>query len=162
MPNKGDTAWLLVSTAFVILMTLPGLALCYGGLVRKKVLKALGLDEARLQALGQASMLVVRVPYQHEALCWEGRIFPWEYLLAAATREQRRAAPSGPLPLTVIRELQVQHEIDVTAGPGGPGVDQGAVLGDADAVEERQARRHVGRSHAVLRRGQHEQLPTGR
>ncbi|MCL9832230.1 ammonium transporter, partial [Ralstonia solanacearum] len=36
VPNKGDTAWLLVSTAFVILMTLPGLALFYGGLVRKK------------------------------------------------------------------------------------------------------------------------------
>ncbi|CBJ44322.1 ammonium transporter [Ralstonia solanacearum] len=36
VPNKGDTAWLLISTAFVILMTLPGLALFYGGLVRKK------------------------------------------------------------------------------------------------------------------------------
>lgn len=35
-PNKGDTAWLLVCTAFVILMTLPGLALFYGGLVRSK------------------------------------------------------------------------------------------------------------------------------
>jgi Amt family ammonium transporter len=36
VPNKGDTAWLLVSTAFVILMTLPGLGLFYGGLVRSK------------------------------------------------------------------------------------------------------------------------------
>ncbi|ABF07127.1 ammonium transporter [Cupriavidus metallidurans] len=36
VPNKGDTAWLLVSTTFVILMTLPGLALFYGGLVRSK------------------------------------------------------------------------------------------------------------------------------
>ncbi|CAG9175323.1 ammonium transporter [Cupriavidus respiraculi] len=35
-PNKGDVAWLLVCTAFVILMTLPGLALFYGGLVRSK------------------------------------------------------------------------------------------------------------------------------
>ncbi|MBF6990521.1 MULTISPECIES: ammonium transporter [Cupriavidus] len=35
-PNKGDVAWLLVATAFVILMTLPGLALFYGGLVRSK------------------------------------------------------------------------------------------------------------------------------
>ena len=34
--NKGDTAWMLVSTAFVILMTIPGLALFYGGLVRSK------------------------------------------------------------------------------------------------------------------------------
>ncbi|WP_288407722.1 ammonium transporter [uncultured Herbaspirillum sp.] len=36
VPNKGDTAWMLISTAFVILMTLPGLGLFYGGLVRSK------------------------------------------------------------------------------------------------------------------------------
>ena len=34
--NKGDTAWMLVCTALVILMTLPGLALFYGGLTRSK------------------------------------------------------------------------------------------------------------------------------
>ncbi|MEI6564392.1 MAG: ammonium transporter [bacterium] len=34
--NSGDTAWVLVSTALVMLMTIPGLALFYGGLVRKK------------------------------------------------------------------------------------------------------------------------------
>jgi len=34
--NKGDTAWLMVATAFVILMSIPGLALFYGGLVRQK------------------------------------------------------------------------------------------------------------------------------
>ncbi|HZW46588.1 MAG TPA: ammonia channel protein, partial [Microvirga sp.] len=34
--NKGDTAWMLVSTILVILMTIPGLALFYGGLVRTK------------------------------------------------------------------------------------------------------------------------------
>ncbi len=36
VPNKGDTAWMLTSTILVILMTLPGLALFYGGLVRVK------------------------------------------------------------------------------------------------------------------------------
>jgi Amt family ammonium transporter len=35
-PNKGDTAWMLVSTALVLFMTIPGLALFYGGLVRAK------------------------------------------------------------------------------------------------------------------------------
>jgi Amt family ammonium transporter len=34
--NSGDTAWVLVSTALVMLMTIPGLALFYGGLVRRK------------------------------------------------------------------------------------------------------------------------------
>ena len=36
VPNKGDTAWMMVSTVLVILMTIPGLALFYGGLVRAK------------------------------------------------------------------------------------------------------------------------------
>ncbi len=36
VPNKGDTAWMSVSTILVILMTVPGLALFYGGLVRSK------------------------------------------------------------------------------------------------------------------------------
>ena len=36
VPNKGDTAWMMVSTRLVILMTVPGLALFYGGLVRSK------------------------------------------------------------------------------------------------------------------------------
>ena len=34
--NSGDTAWLLTATALVLLMTIPGLALFYAGLVRKK------------------------------------------------------------------------------------------------------------------------------
>jgi Amt family ammonium transporter len=33
--NGGDTAWMLVSTALVLMMTIPGLALFYGGMVRK-------------------------------------------------------------------------------------------------------------------------------
>jgi Amt family ammonium transporter len=36
VPNKGDTSWMMVSTILVILMTIPGLALFYGGLVRSK------------------------------------------------------------------------------------------------------------------------------
>ena len=36
VPNKGDTTWMMLSTLLVILMTVPGLALFYGGLVRSK------------------------------------------------------------------------------------------------------------------------------
>jgi Amt family ammonium transporter len=36
IPNKGDTAFMTISTLLVILMTIPGLALFYGGLVRSK------------------------------------------------------------------------------------------------------------------------------
>jgi ammonium transporter, Amt family len=36
VPNKGDTAWMMVATIIVIMMCLPGLGLFYGGLVRAK------------------------------------------------------------------------------------------------------------------------------
>ena len=36
VPNKGDVAWMLTSTALVLLMSVPALALFYGGLVRSK------------------------------------------------------------------------------------------------------------------------------
>ena len=36
VPNKGDTAWMMVATIIVIMMAIPGLALFYGGLVRSK------------------------------------------------------------------------------------------------------------------------------
>src|ERR1700729_4180666 len=35
-PNSGDTAWMLTSMAIVLMMTIPGLALFYGGMTRKK------------------------------------------------------------------------------------------------------------------------------
>jgi len=54
VPNKGDTAWLLVSTAFVILMTLPGLALFYGGLVRKK-----NMLSVLMQCTGIFSLIII-------------------------------------------------------------------------------------------------------
>ncbi len=52
VPNKGDTAWMLVSTALVLLMSVPGLALFYGGLVRSKNM---------LSVLSQVFMIVALV-----------------------------------------------------------------------------------------------------
>ena len=36
VPNKGDVAWMLTSTALVLMMSVPALALFYGGMVRAK------------------------------------------------------------------------------------------------------------------------------
>ena len=52
VPNKGDTAWMLVSTALVLMMSVPGLALLYGGLVRSKNM---------LSVLSQVFMIVALV-----------------------------------------------------------------------------------------------------
>lgn len=76
----------------------------------RATLEALGLGRTRQDALASAGRIVVRMPYVGEGVHWESRIFPWEYLLAAATREQRLRGGGGgrPSPLTVMRELQPQ------------------------------------------------------
>ena len=52
--NKGDVAWMTVSTLLVILMTVPGLALFYGGLVRSK-----NMLSVLMQVMVTFSMIVV-------------------------------------------------------------------------------------------------------
>ena len=54
VPNKGDTAWMMVSTLLVILMAIPGLALFYGGLVRSK-----NMLSVLMQVMVTFSMIVV-------------------------------------------------------------------------------------------------------
>ena len=49
--NTGDTAWMLTSTALVLLMTIPGLALFYSGMVRKKNILATAAQSFAITAL---------------------------------------------------------------------------------------------------------------
>ena len=49
--NSGDTAWILISTALVLFMTIPGLALFYGGLVRSKSVLSVLMQCLTLTAL---------------------------------------------------------------------------------------------------------------
>ncbi len=59
--DSGDTAWILSSTALVLLMTLPGLALFYGGLVRSKNFLSVLIQCGAVAAI--ASVLWVIVGY---------------------------------------------------------------------------------------------------
>lgn len=59
--NAGDTAWILVSTALVLLMTAPGLALFYGGMVRRK--NVLGILMQCVVCLALVSVLWVVYGY---------------------------------------------------------------------------------------------------
>lgn len=61
-----------------------------------------GVNDAALQRLARATRVVVRMPYRSEGVGWAARIFPWEYVIAAATRRYRRAADRH---FTVMREL---------------------------------------------------------
>jgi ammonium transporter, Amt family len=53
-PNKGDVAWMVVATVLVIMMSIPGLALFYGGLVRSK-----NMLSVLMQVFVTFSMIVV-------------------------------------------------------------------------------------------------------
>ena len=59
--NSGDTGWVLSATALVLLMTLPGLGLFYGGLVRSKNFLSVLLQCGAIAAL--VSVLWIAVGY---------------------------------------------------------------------------------------------------
>jgi hypothetical protein len=76
-----------------------------------RTMRDFGIDDAALQLIAGASRVVVRMPYRAEGVGWAGRVFPWEYVIAAATRRHRRAQGHH---LTVMRELrpaQTDHPI---------------------------------------------------
>ncbi len=59
--NAADTAWMIVATGLVLMMTIPGLALFYSGMVRKK--NVLGTMAQSLAAVGLISILWVAFGY---------------------------------------------------------------------------------------------------
>ena len=56
--NSGDTAWILTATALVLFMSLPGLALFYGGLVREKNYLSVLMKVYAIAALGSIVWVV--------------------------------------------------------------------------------------------------------
>lgn len=71
VPNKGDTAWMMLSTLLVILMTVPGLALFYGGLVRSKNM----LSVLMQVMVGFSLIVVLWVLYGYSFAFTEGNAF---------------------------------------------------------------------------------------
>jgi len=57
--ESGNTAWILTSTALVLLMTIPGLALFYGGMVRKKNVIAMVTQNFAITCLVSVLWMVV-------------------------------------------------------------------------------------------------------
>jgi Amt family ammonium transporter len=71
VPNKGDVAWMIVATALVIMMSVPALALFYGGLVRSK-----NMLSVLMQVFVTFSMIVVLwVLYGYSLAFTEGNAF---------------------------------------------------------------------------------------
>ncbi|MDE2118528.1 MAG: ammonia channel protein, partial [Betaproteobacteria bacterium] len=71
VPNKGDTAWLLTSTLLIIMMSIPGLALFYGGLVRSKNMLSILMQVFSIFAL----IVVLWAIYGYSLVFTEGNAF---------------------------------------------------------------------------------------
>ena len=104
--NSGDSAWILTSTALVLFMTLPGLALFYGGLVRSKnVLSVL------MQCFTIACLIsVCWVVYGYSLAFYGDGLFIGD-LSAAFLNGVGRDSLSGTLPETVFITFQMTFAI---------------------------------------------------
>ncbi len=66
----------------------------------RSLLKSLGMSDADLKTIATDRVVEIAVPYTREAEGWEARILPWEFVVAAATRDARHGEA-----LTVMRRL---------------------------------------------------------
>ena len=106
--DSGDGAWLLTSTALVLFMTIPGLALFYGGLVRSKNALSVLMQCFTLTCL--TSLLWVFAGYGlafGNGGAWNDYIGGGNVMLSEVTRE----AMSGTIPETVFVMFQMTFAI---------------------------------------------------
>ena len=108
--NSGDTAWILTATALVLFMSLPGLALFYGGLVRAKNYLSVLMKVYAIAAL--ASIVWVIAGYSiafGEASAW------WGGLDNLFLKNLGRDAASGTIPESVFLAFQMTFAV-ITPG----------------------------------------------
>jgi len=90
VPNKGDTAWMMISTVLVMAMIVPGLALFYGGLVRTK-----NMASVLTQVLGVAALAMLLWVIYGYALAFGGDanqfISSGKFFLAGVTADSNAA-----------------------------------------------------------------------
>ena len=105
--DTGDTAWILASTALVLFMTLPGLALFYGGLVRAKNYVSVLMKVYAIAAV--ASLIWVTAGYSiafgDVGSGW------WGGLSNLFLKDLTRGAESGTLPESVFLSFQMTFAV---------------------------------------------------
>ena len=97
--NAADTAWMIVATALVLMMTIPGLALFYSGMVRKK--NVLATMAQSLAAVALISILWVAFGYSLAFVGdgpWLGTLDRW-FLAGMKMDDVNPAAKTIPRPV---------------------------------------------------------------
>ena len=103
--NAADTAWMIVATALVLMMTIPGLALFYSGMVRKK--NVLGTMAQSLASVGLISILWVAFGYSL-AFVGDG---PWIGSLDRAFLAGMEMDGTSPLAKTIPEALFMLYQM---------------------------------------------------
>lgn len=104
--DSGDTAWMITATALVLLMTLPGLALFYGGMVRKKNVLSVCMQTISIAAL----MSILWVVCGYSLAFGEGNAFVGD-LSKAFFSGVTVDSLSGTIPETVFATFQMTFAI---------------------------------------------------
>ena len=104
--NSGDTAWILTATALVLFMSLPGLALFYGGLVRAKNYVSVLMKVYAIAAL--ASIVWVIAGY---SIAFGGANGWWGGLDNLFLKNLGRDAVSGTIPESVFLAFQMTFAV---------------------------------------------------
>ncbi|WP_067732084.1 ammonium transporter [Novosphingobium naphthalenivorans] len=95
--NSGDTAWLLASSAFVMLMAMPGLSLFYGGLVRTKNFLSVLIQCGAVAAVASVLWIVVgyTVSFGDVTNGWLGSGNAWMLITLGNVRESTSVPESA-------------------------------------------------------------------
>ena len=104
--DSGDTAWMITATALVLLMTLPGLALFYGGMVRKKNVLSVCMQTISIAAL----MSILWVVCGYSLAFGEGNAFIGDFSKAFFSGVTVDSL-SGTIPETVFATFQMTFAI---------------------------------------------------
>jgi len=104
--DSGDTAWMLTATAIVLMMTLPGLALFYGGMVRKKNVLTMVMQVFATACIGTIVWFVVgySIAFGGEGTYWGG-------LSKAFLSGVGKESLEGTIPETVFMTFQMTFAI---------------------------------------------------
>jgi Amt family ammonium transporter len=113
--NSGDTAWMLTSTALVLFMTIPGLALFYGGLVRTKNVLSVLMQCFALTGLMTILWLVCNYSLAFDAKGMEGGTVNLHSFVGSLSKSFLRGISvdtlSGSIPETVFVMFQLTFAI---------------------------------------------------
>ena len=109
--NAGDTAWMIVASAFVLMMTIPGVALFYGGMVRAKNLLSVMMQCLALTALVTVLWMVYGYSLAFSTEGMHAGITNWHSFLGAFDRVMLAGLTPNTLYQTVPESTFVMFQL---------------------------------------------------